>query len=68
MITRLTELGLSRRLSWSEVADIQADHEADLEAAVEQAIADEDFVDCWLGHPMRTARGRAFHALLGGTT
>jgi hypothetical protein len=64
MSMRLTELGLSRRLCWREIADIQADHEADLDAAVEQAIADEDFIDCWLGYPMRTARGRAIDALL----
>jgi hypothetical protein len=64
---RLTELGCSRRLSWQEVADIQADHEADIAQAVEQAIADVEFDDAWHGRPMRTARFRAIHLLLGGS-
>ncbi len=42
MSVRLTEIGLTRRLTWQEVADIRADHEADVAAVVEQALADHE--------------------------
>jgi hypothetical protein len=64
MLVRLLELGLSRRLSWQEVADIQADHETDLAAAIEQAADDVEFGDWWNGRPLRTARSRAMFAVL----
>ncbi len=42
MTFRLTELGLTRRLRWQEVADIAADHEADLASAVDLALVDRE--------------------------
>jgi len=40
MLVRLNELGLGQHLAWHEVADIKADHEADMAAAIEQALED----------------------------
>ncbi len=64
MRIRLTELGLSGLLPWAEVADIQADHEADLAVAIEEAASDVEFADWWDGRPLRTARARAMFAVL----
>jgi hypothetical protein len=66
MHIRLTELGLTRRCSWEEVADIQADHEADLASAVDQALEDAAFDDWWHGRNdvLRAERVKAIYQML----
>jgi hypothetical protein len=61
MILRLTKLGLSRRLTWAEVADIDADHQADRDAAVDQAHDDHARFS---RSAAEDARFRAIYALL----
>lgn len=66
MSTRLLELGLSRRLTWEEIADVQADHEADLTATVDRAVADVEFTCWWNGSRLATNRVMAIYESLGG--